>query len=431
MSVPSPSRAAACSLPPVAGVVVVGGGLAALCAALAARQAGADVVLLEQATDALRGGNTRHSRNLRLAHAMPGRLMPGSYTVEEFAADLSRAGRGAGDLAVQHLVAAGSDGLAGWLARCGVGFQTDYLPVSRKTAFFLGGGKAAVNSLYRQAMACGVRVMTGCGVEAVDRDSRRVLLSDGRVLAARAVVVACGGYQGNRDWLATEWGALAEVLHNRGTPHADGRVLRALLDQGALASGMAGTGHLVAVDARSPQADGGIVTRVDGFSLGRVIDRAGVILSPPGETGPPRYSAWGRRVAAAGGVAFLVVGAAEYPALPLRVWPPERAETVAAVATLTGVAVPLLETALHGMTGPFGVVPIHPGLTFTGYGLSVDTTMAVRWTDGRRRPGLYAAGMIMAPQVLGSGYVAGAALTLSAVTGRRAGEEAARYAAPL
>ena len=52
-------------------VLVLGGGNAALCAALEARHAGARVALVESAPKAFRGGNSRHTRNLRSMHAAP------------------------------------------------------------------------------------------------------------------------------------------------------------------------------------------------------------------------------------------------------------------------------------------------------------------------------------------------------------------------
>src|SRR5471030_1337463 len=69
-------------------VVVVGGGNAALCAALSAREAGASVLLLEAAPRAWRGGNTMHTRNLRCAHEGPQEVLTGAYPEEEYWQDL-------------------------------------------------------------------------------------------------------------------------------------------------------------------------------------------------------------------------------------------------------------------------------------------------------------------------------------------------------
>ena len=69
-------------------VAVVGGGNAALCAAIAARRAGARVVVLERAPRDFRGGNSRHTRNFRCLHTTPGQYLTGTYTEDEFLSDL-------------------------------------------------------------------------------------------------------------------------------------------------------------------------------------------------------------------------------------------------------------------------------------------------------------------------------------------------------
>ena len=71
-------------------VAVVGGGNAGLSAALAARQAGASVIVLEASPRDFRGGNSRHTRNLRCAHAAPTDVLTESYSEDEFLADLMR-----------------------------------------------------------------------------------------------------------------------------------------------------------------------------------------------------------------------------------------------------------------------------------------------------------------------------------------------------
>ena len=69
-------------------VIVVGGGNAALCAALAAREAGCRVLVLERSPEHSRGGNTRHTRNIRCSHAAADQFFSGPYSEEEHLQDL-------------------------------------------------------------------------------------------------------------------------------------------------------------------------------------------------------------------------------------------------------------------------------------------------------------------------------------------------------
>ena len=69
-------------------VLVIGGGNAALCAALMAREAGASVLLLESAPREWRGGNSQHTRNLRCMHDVPQDVLVDAYPEEEFWQDL-------------------------------------------------------------------------------------------------------------------------------------------------------------------------------------------------------------------------------------------------------------------------------------------------------------------------------------------------------
>ncbi|MFL5285611.1 MAG: FAD-binding protein, partial [Rhodopila sp.] len=69
-----------------------------------------------------------------------------------------------------------------------------------------------------------------------------------------------------------------------------------------------------------------------------------------------------------------------------------------------------------------------PGITFTCHGIQVDAQARVLLKDAGPVSNLYAAGMIMAQSILGTGYLAGAAVAIGAVFGRIAGTEAARHA---
>jgi tricarballylate dehydrogenase len=145
----------------ISDVLVVGGGPAGLCAAIAARRNGATVRMVEQAPASLRGGNARHARNFRLMHDQPTWYVPDVYGEDAFFKDLVRVTAGATDEQLAHLLIRGSAEIAPWLVDNGVRLQdpsSGAMPYSRRTAFFLGGGKAMINALYTTAIKLGVSI---------------------------------------------------------------------------------------------------------------------------------------------------------------------------------------------------------------------------------------------------------------------------------
>ncbi|WP_127904151.1 FAD-binding protein, partial [Solirhodobacter olei] len=104
-------------------VLVIGGGNAALCAAIAARRHGAEVLVLEGAPKFYRGGNTRHTRNMRCAHDTATGHLTGPYSEAEFWDDLRRVTQGKTDEDLaRHMIARSKD-MLGWIAEQGVRFQ--------------------------------------------------------------------------------------------------------------------------------------------------------------------------------------------------------------------------------------------------------------------------------------------------------------------
>jgi len=208
-------------------VLVVGGGNAALCAAITARRAGASVLLCESAPPPMRGGNSRHTRNLRALHTAPTKVLTDQYLEEEYWDDLNRVTGGRTDEALARMCIRASQHAPDFLAGCGVVFQpalSGTLSLSRTNAFFLGGGKALVNALYRTAEALGVVLLT-------DTEVKHITVDDGfateAILAHRgfpervrfkALVAASGGFQANREWLRKYWGDAADNFQIRGTP---------------------------------------------------------------------------------------------------------------------------------------------------------------------------------------------------------------------
>jgi tricarballylate dehydrogenase len=453
-------------------VLVVGGGSAALCAAIAARRAGATVRLVEQAPLALRGGNTRHARNFRLMHDQPQWYVPDIYGEDAFFRDLVRVTRGATDEPLARLLIRGSASIAAWLGENGVRLQdpsAGAMPYSKRTAFFLGGGKAMINALYTTATKLGASIGYDSEVVALsfgdDENCTADILHDGRTerAVAKTLVVCTGGHQANVGWLRENFGPAANNFMVRGTPYTTGTVLRLLLDAGAKPAGDPARCHMVAVDARGPKFDGGIVTRITAIPHGIVVDRNGQRFHDEGEDArKTHFARWGARIAdCPDQIAYLILDTAgSSRALPTAL-PPIRADTIAALATALGLdpvalqttvqdfnaaitagdGVPLTERGTQGLTPPkshgavalavppFAAYPLRPGVTFTHFGVAVDDHLRVVKNDGRPASNVFAAGMIMAANVLGDGYLAGLGVVLSTVFGRLAGEEAARRAA--
>src|SRR5882672_8328218 len=155
-------------------VVVVGGGNAALCAAISARRAGASVLVLEAAPKFYRGGNTRHTRNIRCAHDAATDTLSGPYPEEEFFNDLLQVTQGHTDEALaRHMISQSKDVLD-WMPQQGVRFQPSLggtLSLGRTNSFFLGGGRSMPNMLYRTAESLGVEIEYEAEVVDLEIDS--------------------------------------------------------------------------------------------------------------------------------------------------------------------------------------------------------------------------------------------------------------------
>ena len=157
-------------------VLVAGGGNAALCAAITARQAGASVLLVESAPRAFRGGNSRHTRNLRAMHDRPNEVLTDEYKEDEYWDDLLRVTGGQTDESLARMTIRASSGVFGWMKAAGVRFQpslTGTLNLGRTNAFFLGGGKALVNAYYLTAEKLGVEILYDTEVVAINWTTER------------------------------------------------------------------------------------------------------------------------------------------------------------------------------------------------------------------------------------------------------------------
>ena len=454
-------------------VLVVGGGNAALCAAITAREAGCSVLLLEHAPKAFRGGNSRHTRNLRAMHIGPTSVLTDSYTEEEYWEDLLRVTGGQTDEHLARLTIRSTTEALRFLEGHGVRFQPSFsgtLNLSRTNAFFLGGGKALVNALYARAEQIGVEIAYDSEVQELRMDGptiREAIVSSRgfpETVRAKLFVASSGGFQANIQWLREYWGEAADNFRIRGTPYAQGRVLKNLLGQGIASVGDPTQCHAVAIDARAPQFDGGICTRLDCVPFSIVVNKSAQRFYDEGEdVWPKRYAIWGRLVAAQEGqTGYSVVDSKCEKLFMPSVFPAIRANTIGELADKLGLDPVALDATVSAYNaavqpGPFdasrldgkhtdGLVPpktnwaqkldappylgypLCPGITFTYLSVKIDDKARVLMEDGRPTANLFASGEIMAGNILGKGYCAGTGMAIGSVFGRIAGREAARHA---
>ncbi|NIZ09567.1 FAD-dependent tricarballylate dehydrogenase TcuA [Pseudooceanicola sp. HF7] len=454
------------------GVIVVGGGNAALCAAIESAEAGHKVLLLECAPEPYRGGNSRHTRNFRCMHSGPLSVLTDSYGEDEYLDDLMRVTKGKTDESLARMTIRSSESCLPWMERHGVAFQPSLsgtLSLSRTNAFFLGGGKALVNAYYNCASDLGVTVLYEAEVEHIGIDGDTCthveVTHGGKRLTAKgkSIVLASGGFQGNIDWLARAWGPSARNFLIRGTPYNRGKILADMLEQGADTVGDPTQCHAVAIDGRAPKFDGGIVTRLDCVPFSVVVNRDGERFYDEGEdVWPKRYAIWGRLVAAQPDqVGYSIIDSKSLELFMPSVFPPVKADTIEELAEKMGLPVAPTVTTIRDFNAacrpgafhpteldglategleppktnwarpiedpPFYGYSLRPGVTFTYLGLKVDKGAKVHTAEGPLS-NVWAAGEIMAGSILGQGYLAGFGMTIGTVFGRIAGQEAAAHA---
>ena len=453
-------------------VLVVGGGNAALCAAISARREGARVLVLESADAFWRGGNTRHTRNMRCAHDSATEILTGPYTEEEFFDDLLRVTGGQTDEELARHMIHESKEMLTWIEQQGVRWQPSLggtLSLGRTNSFFLGGGRAMLNALYATAERLGVEIrylseVTDLEIEDGMFLSATIGGAQPVKVTARTLVAAAGGFESNIEWLKRYWGDAADNFLIRGTRNNKGTILRLLLDRGVQEVGDPTQCHAVAIDARAPKYDGGIITRLDCVVFGIVVNKhAGRFYDEGEDIWPKRYAIWGRLVAAQPDqIAYILFDASSLKLFMPSLFPPIEAGSIGELAEKLGLEPAALTATVDTFNAavrpgtfddkilddcrtegldppkthwarkienaPFYAYPVRPGITFTYLGTRVNRDARMIMADGRPSANMFAAGEIMAGNVLGRGYAAGIGMTIGAVFGRIAGREAARNA---
>ena len=326
-----------------------------------------------------------------------------------------------------------------------------------------------LNALYRTAGVLGVEIRYEAEVTALEIEDGMFLSatlggSSPDRIEAKTLVAAAGGFESNIEWLKQYWGEAAENFLIRGTRNNQGTILRMLLDAGVQEVGDPTQCHAVAIDARAPKYDGGIITRLDCVVFGIVVNKHAERFWDEGEDiWPKRYAIWGRLVATQPDqIAYIIFDAPSLNLFMPSLFPPIQAESIRGLAVELGLDPDALDATVTGFnaavrpgtfddkilddcrtegldppkthwarrieTPPLYAYPVRPGITFTYLGTRVNREARIMMKDGKPSANMFAAGEIMAGNVLGEGYAAGIGMTIGAVFGRVAGREAARNA---
>ena len=503
----APNQSAAAGSTKRYDVVVVGAGNAAMCAALAAHEGGAEVLMLERAPEAEAGGNSRFTAGA-IRFAYDGiddlrALMPdltdaevemtdfGTYTEEQFYADLGRITDYRCDPELADTLVTRSKSTLMWMASHGVRFA----PIWGRQAFKVDGRFTFWGGLTVESVGGGEGLVESLRA-ALDRNridlwheaAGRSLLTDhsgavrgvrvrrsGRVIDVEcsAVVLAAGGFQANAEWRTRYLGPGWDLAKVRGTRFNTGDGIAMALDNGAMPYGNWSGAHAVAWDYNAPEF--GDLAVGDGFQkhsypFAIVLNQDGRRFVDEGaDFRNYTYARYGREILAQPGhSAWQVFDAStehlqrdEYRIRQVTKVTADSIEelcarmedvhTEGALATISEFnaavdrSVPFDPNVLDGRrtrglgpdktnwampieTPPFSAFRVTCGLTFTFGGLRIDETGCVIDTDLRPIKGLYAAGELVGGLFYGN-YPGGSGLSAGAVFGRLAGSSAAAHAA--
>lgn len=367
-----------------------------------------------------------------------------------------------------------SKDILNWIVEQGVRWQPSLggtLSLGRTNSFFLGGGRAMLNALYRTAEELGVDILYNAEVIDLNIEHGMFLSAQlkqpvgGRTeVRASTLVAAAGGFEANIEWLKQYWGEAADNFLIRGTPYNRGAILKMLLAKGVQEIGDPTQCHAVAIDARAPKFDGGIITRHDSVVFGIVVNKHAERFYDEGEDiWPKRYAIWGRLVAAQPDqIAYIIFDSTVVTSFMPTLFPPIAGATIAELAGKLELDAAALEKTITDFnaavqpgtfdhtilddcrtegitpakthwarkieTPPYLAYPVRPGITFTYLGTRVNKQARMLMQDGKPSANMFAAGEIMAGNVLGKGYAAGIGMTIGSVFGRVAGREAAKNA---
>jgi tricarballylate dehydrogenase len=495
-------------------IIVVGSGNAALCAALAAREKGREVIVIEKAHPDLAGGNTAYTAGaMRFAYDGRDDLLSlladpddprlartdfGRYTAEMFAKDLLGFNDGRPLSVEQQALVAESYPTMQWLASQGVRFE----PIYSRQSFekegrhvFWGGltlaakdeGFGLAEAERRAFTALGGQIIYDCAaadliVEGGPENIQvRGVITRNKAgetgeLRARAVVLACGGFESSAALRTRFLGAGWDKAKVRGTPHNTGDGLAMALRLDARRHGLYEGCHATPMDLYTPDYGNLAIPHLERKHYRKICYFLGIMVNARGQRfvdegkdfrnytyaqfgrailEQPEHLAWqvfdakvdrllyseykfhdahyvqadtlDELIGKLDGVDDKAAVRATIAAFNAAVNPDVAFDPTTKDGKGTpGLALPKSNWAQALDTPPFKAYPVTAGITFTYGGLEVGETGGVVHEDGHEIAGLYACGE-MVGGVFFNGYPGGSGLTSGAVFGRRAGYGAARH----
>ena len=481
-------------------VVVVGAGNAALTAALSAAESGASVLVLEKAPEHLRGGNTYFTGGLfRFAHDGLDDLLSlvpdlsedervstdfGTYPESAYIHDLMRLTDGRSDPGLARVLVSQSLPTMKWMGDRGV----RWIPAYGRQSFVeggmrrfwgglvleaVGGGKGLSDRQFELAERAGIEVLYEAEATALLEQAGKVMgvtatvAGDSQDISAKAVVLACGGFEADPDMREQHLGASWRAAKVRGTQFNTGDGIRMALDSGAQPYGQWDGCHAVAWDLNSPAYGNRNIADLyqkHSYQFGIIVDvHGGRFVDEGADFRNYTYVEYGRKIIdQPHSAAFQIFDQKVKHLLRDEYWIPQasvaEADTIEALAdgldvdraglmrTLQdfndavqdgrfdptvldgkhteGIDPPKSNWALPLDAPPFLGYAVTCGITFTFGGLKIDTESRVLDGQDAPIPGLYAAGELVGG-LFYDNYPGGAGLMAGAVFGRIAGANAA------
>jgi len=486
-------------------VVVIGAGNAAACAALAARESGASVIMLEAAPIEDCGGNSRYTAGLMrfvfngvddLAQVIPELTEEekkthdfGTYTSDQYYDDMGRITQYRTDPDLCEILISRSFETLVWLRKKGVKFQASFGRQSHKignkfkfwgglAAETWGGGPGLVENEHKACEREGIRIFYETpAVALITDDSGNVrgvkAKHQGKnvEIRAKAVVLACGGFESNAEMRARYLGPNWDLAKVRGTRYNTGLGIKMALEAGALPYGHWSGCHAVGWDLNAPPF--GDLAVGDGFQKhsypwGIMVNARGERFVDEGaDFRNYTYAKYGAVIHAQPGMfAWQIFDAKIIPALRdeyrIKRVTKARADTLEELVTkLEGVNaeaclreikaynkavrtdIPYNSAIKDGRRTeglkvnktnwantinepPFEAFAVTCGVTFSFGGVKITTHGEVEDTAGKPIPGLFAAGELVGG-LFYHNYPGGTGLTSGAVFGKLAGTGAGRY----